>query len=823
MNQYHTAMKVRTSVGVCLGLHESLLTNQHPKKLFTIALNNSRRVGVFPSRNLVHGFRSRNYHSKNSRSLNYSRQSFGTRPDPVNVAIGITTAAIVFSSASNYRHYENELENKRSNGEEQNATYYDSTMTTQCDWTFGFFKRKSKSYSNTSRHNFLRRKSQKVVRDDSANFQMMQALEVKDEFQKVRLARFLRELHDLAIEEAAKDGNTHLASNRNTAINRRKTKAGEISLRNVDLLNLSQKEAAEHRSLMRDGRKFSRDSIIDLADAATQVCLLDDTQVDLRKRKPEKTTVVGDLHGSIKCLDHVLDLVGQLEKNPNHYLVFCGDYVDRGSFSLEVFCSLLFLKLTYPNQVILLRGNHEDVYIASVYGFQEEIREKYGTVDGDLIWDKMQQVFTSLPHCVRSNHAWMVHGGIPSANFELSDLDKIDAETRMKVESVIHPKNENEKLLGRLIWSDPSRVNGIRDNARGCGIEFGPDVAKDFLDRHELAYIVRSHEPIEKGIDGLPCGDHKYVVTVFSTASYPNGTGTNLGAVVHIDESNGDMDTVQFEFEQERRQVSRKSQAHIKFLKDYLKTNRQGLEEDFKKVELDSLVTIDDWAKIMSNKLQISGSTWLSLQPTLVATTTPGGKYINWVQFLNNYGPKLGTLKGDQKSLILQHEDELINLFKVLDVDGNGTIDREEVVTGIEMLNRTALADADETFANPGELFDMFDDDGNGEIDLDEFTKVIEESKVARKLSDSVDTSKINALRKNQEMLLIAFRYLDRDGSGTIDREEFRKGITLLNQRLPKEEQFGDPDELFTTIDGDRSGEIDITEFNLILQQTVSS
>lgn len=56
--------------------------------------------------------------------------------------------------------------------------------------------------------------------------------------------------------------------------------------------------------------------------------------------------------------------------------LFMGDFVDRGINSLEVICLLLALKLQYPNQIQMIRGNHEDININSLYGFKDECRRR---------------------------------------------------------------------------------------------------------------------------------------------------------------------------------------------------------------------------------------------------------------------------------------------------------------------------------------------------------------------------------------------------------------------------------------------------------------
>ena len=89
----------------------------------------------------------------------------------------------------------------------------------------------------------------------------------------------------------------------------------------------------------------------------------------------------GDIHSLMACLEK-LNSDGHLRgfeiARTNFLMVFLGDYTDRGSYGIEVFYTLLRLKLANPDRVILVRGNHEDIALTARYGFLAEGRAKYG-------------------------------------------------------------------------------------------------------------------------------------------------------------------------------------------------------------------------------------------------------------------------------------------------------------------------------------------------------------------------------------------------------------------------------------------------------------
>ena len=80
-----------------------------------------------------------------------------------------------------------------------------------------------------------------------------------------------------------------------------------------------------------------------------------------------QTYIFGDIHGQIFDFIPMHD---KLESPEFVNRVFLGDYVDRGQFGPEVICYLLALKLKYPKQIVLLRGNHETREMTETFNFR---------------------------------------------------------------------------------------------------------------------------------------------------------------------------------------------------------------------------------------------------------------------------------------------------------------------------------------------------------------------------------------------------------------------------------------------------------------------
>jgi hypothetical protein len=130
--------------------------------------------------------------------------------------------------------------------------------------------------------------------------------------------------------------------------------------------------------------------------------------------------IAGDLHGQLPDLLSILRLA---RIPPSSTVLFLGDYVDRGSESVEVMSLLLCLKLRYPERVTLLRSNQESREMTGQYGFAAECKSEFGKQIHCLFC----QAFNRLAMCaVVDNRVFCVHGWIGPGVTTLDHIGRLE-------------------------------------------------------------------------------------------------------------------------------------------------------------------------------------------------------------------------------------------------------------------------------------------------------------------------------------------------------------------------------------------------------------
>ena len=222
--------------------------------------------------------------------------------------------------------------------------------------------------------------------------------------------------------------------------------------------------------------------------------------------------VIGDVHGDLdglKSLFLKIDLTKYLENRFNK-IIFLGDYIDRGPYQLEALEYILCLFKNNPNQIMMLRGNHEgpadlpcfpDDFKRRIHGaFKDEAKEYL---------NRLQVLFDNLLTSVLiENKALLVHGGIPTQGESLSDV------------AFAHKLHPVRPHLEEILWNDPMDFPGVLRSPRGAGRIFGPDITERFLGKIDVKSVIRGHQATPEGYKI----DHDRILTIFSSKirSYGN-------------------------------------------------------------------------------------------------------------------------------------------------------------------------------------------------------------------------------------------------------------------------------------------------------------
>ena len=158
--------------------------------------------------------------------------------------------------------------------------------------------------------------------------------------------------------------------------------------------------------------------------------------LELFKKEPnlvpieEPICVVGDIHGQYADLLNMISKAG--EPGTLNYL-FLGDYVDRGTFGIEVCLFLFSIKLNHPKSFILLRGNHESRNMTEAFTFREEVLEKYD----QEVYDLIMEVFDALPIAALVAGKYLaMHGGISKDLMKIDQINTINRFAEIPLEGI---------------------------------------------------------------------------------------------------------------------------------------------------------------------------------------------------------------------------------------------------------------------------------------------------------------------------------------------------------------------------------------------------
>ncbi|XP_040010740.1 serine/threonine-protein phosphatase with EF-hands 2 isoform X2 [Xiphias gladius] len=348
--------------------------------------------------------------------------------------------------------------------------------------------------------------------------------------------------------------------------------------------------------------------------------------------------------------------------------------------------------LTYPKPL----GTRESFQNRSLQDFSDRIRVN---VEDELEIDKRRQ-----PIFNRSEKETN-----PSASSDSVSSDNI--------------KEEWKQILD-LLWSDPMSQNGcIPNEVRGGGCYWGPDVTEDFLNRHNLQLIIRSHECKQ---DGYEFCHNRKVLTLFSASNYYD-VGSNRGAYVKL---GPDLVPYMIQYQASsmtreltvRQSVGQTERSALKVLREQLFAHRSDLICAFRKFDSGNtgLLSLHDWASAVESVMHL-GLPWRMLRYQLVTRKTSDGmiEYHEWFNELAIKGPNTDHIDQSLLETLYRHRSTLETIFRIVDTDNSGFITIEDFRQTWKLLSvYLKMEITDEAISD---LAVTIDSNQDGSIDIDEF------------------------------------------------------------------------------------------------------
>ncbi|XP_071753803.2 serine/threonine-protein phosphatase with EF-hands 2 [Centroberyx gerrardi] len=283
-------------------------------------------------------------------------------------------------------------------------------------------------------------------------------------------------------------------------------------------------------------------------------------------------------------------------------------------------------------------------------------------------------------------------------------------------------KEEWKQILD-LLWSDPMSQDGcVPNEVRGGGCYWGPDVTEDFLNRHNLQLIIRSHECKQ---DGYEFCHNRKVLTLFSASNYYD-VGSNRGAYVKLGP-----DLVPYVVQYQasnmtreltvRQSVGRTERSALKVLREQLFAHKSDLICAFQEFDNENkgLVSLNDWATALESVMHL-GLPWRMLRSQLTCKTSDGMlDYQDWLNELAIKEPNMDHIDQSLLETLYRHRSTLETIFRIVDTDNSGFITMEDFRQTWKLLSvYLKMEITDEAISD---LAVTIDKNQDGSIDIHEF------------------------------------------------------------------------------------------------------
>ncbi|XP_034026831.1 serine/threonine-protein phosphatase with EF-hands 2 [Thalassophryne amazonica] len=283
---------------------------------------------------------------------------------------------------------------------------------------------------------------------------------------------------------------------------------------------------------------------------------------------------------------------------------------------------------------------------------------------------------------------------------------------------------EEWKWILDLLWSDPMNEDGCMPNeVRGGGCYWGPDVTEEFLNKHNLQLIIRSHECKQ---DGYEFCHNRKVLTLFSASNYYD-VGSNRGAYVKLGP-----DLVPYVIQYQatsmtrertvKQSVGRTERSALRVLREQLFAHKSDLICAFKQFDIKDtgLVSLNDWASAVENVMNLA-LPWRMLRCQLVTCKISEGMidYHAWFDTLAIKGSNNDHIDQNLLDTLYRHRSTVETIFRIVDTDNSGFITIEDFLQTWKLLSvYLKMEITDESISD---LAVTIDSNHDGSIDIDEF------------------------------------------------------------------------------------------------------